>query len=205
MDYNDYNDYELLNYIADNNEEAANIMYKKYEPLIYGIAKRMLKYNKNAGLELNDLVQEGMLALSKAIERFDENDETMFYTYAKKCIERKILSMVIASNRLKRKFLNESVSIEATYTLSDMKDIEYLFKSDTSNPENILLSEEKMQDLKDKASELLTNFEMQVFELKINDFTYTEIAEILNRDIKSIDNAIQRIKTKLKDDINIST
>lgn len=205
MDYKEYNDYELLKYIAENDEEATDIMYKKYKPLIYGIAKRMMKYNKNAGLDLNDLVQEGMLALSKAIDRFNENDETMFYTYAKKCIERKILSLVISSNRLKRKILNESVSIEATYTLNDMKDIDYLFKSDTSNPENILLNEEKIQNLKDKAFEVLTVLEMQVFELRINDFSYKEIADILDKDIKSIDNAIQRIRAKLKENLSMST
>ena len=201
MDYKDYNDYELLNYIAENNEEATNIMYKKYEPLIEGLAKKIIKYNKIAGIDVNDLIQEGMLALSKAIDRFDQNDETLFYTYAKTCIERRMFSVIKSNNRLKRKILNDSISIEATYTLNDMNDIEYLFKSDVSNPENILVSEEKVQDLKDRAEDVLTNFEMQVFELKLNDFTYTEIADILNRDIKSVDNAIQRIKLKLKKEL----
>lgn len=203
MDYKDYNDYELLNYISENNEEAINIMYEKYKPLIYGIANKMLKTNKVSGLELNDLVQEGMLALSKAIDRFDESNETTFYTYAKTCIERKIMSQLITSNRLKRKILNDSVSIDATYTKEDINDIDYLFRSENSNPEKILLSEEKINDLMDIASDELTDFELQVFHLKINNFDYKEIADILEKTPKSIDNAIQRIKQKLKNKINI--
>ena len=103
MEYRDFNDYELVYYIHEGNEDANNILIKKYEPLINKIAHRMLPYCKNSGLEIEDLVQEGMIGLNHAIEKYQEQENTLFYTYAKKCIERKIISVVVASNRSKNK------------------------------------------------------------------------------------------------------
>ena len=112
MDYKDYNDYELIEYINEGNEDANNILIKKYEPLIIKIATKMLPYCKNNGLEKNDLIQEGMIGLSHALDRYQEQKDTLFYTYAKTCIERKIISVVIGSNRNKNKILNESISYD---------------------------------------------------------------------------------------------
>lgn len=198
MDYKDYNDFELLEYIAENNDDATNIMYKKYEPLITGIAKKMSKYTNGSGLELNDLIQEGMLGLSNAIDNFTYSKEASFYTYAKTCIERKILSQIVSTTRLKRKILNESISLEMADESGQIKNIEYLFSDKRDIPENILMSDEYIKELMDKAADVLTNLELQVFELKINNFDYKEIAEILDKEPKSIDNAIQRIRTKMK-------
>lgn len=199
MNYQEYNDYELIQYISENNEEANNIMFKKYEPLIIGIAKKMFKYGSKYGLELNDLIQEGMLALSDAITNFSDQKEAIFYTYAKTCVERKMISLVISSNRLKHRILNESISIESTNDNGETTNLEYLFKDDRDNPENILLSEEYEKELIKKAEKILTPFELQVFELKLNGFDYREIAEMLDKEPKSIDNALQRIKNKIKE------
>lgn len=199
MDYQEYNDYELIQYIAENNEEANNIMFQKYEPLITGTAKKMYKYGMKYGLELNDLIQEGMLALSDAIATFSDQKEAIFYTYAKTCVERKMISLVISSNRLKHRILNESISLESTNDDGEITNLEYLFKDDRDNPENILLSEEYEKELMKKAETILTSFELQVFELKLNGFDYKEIAEMLDKEPKSIDNALQRIKVKIKE------
>lgn len=195
--YNEYNDYELLNYISENNEEANNILFKKYEPLIISLAKQMIKYINNSGIELNDLIQEGMLGLSNATLYFKDSKETLFFTYAKTCIERKMLDLVISTRRLKNKILNESISFETTNG-DDNITLEYLLKDNSENPENILLNEEMKSEIYSKAKKNLTDLEFQVFELKINGFDYKEIAEILDMDTKKIDNALQRIKTKLR-------
>lgn len=193
MEYKDYNDYELLEYINDGNEEANNILIKKYEPLIVKIALKMLPYCKNNGLDKNDLVQEGMIGLNHALERYQEQKNILFYTYAKTCIERKIISVVIASNRVKNKILNESVSYD------DDENLLLKFISDSKpNPEEIILNGEIEEDLINKIKKILTDFEEQVFLLLINGFKYKEIAGILDKDQKSIDNAIQRIKNKIK-------
>jgi len=200
--YKDYNDYELLNYISEKNEEANDILYKKYEPLIKKIAYKMIIYLDNTGIELNDVIQEGMLGLSNAIEHFNEVKDTLFYTYAKKCIERKIIDLVISSKRLKHKVLNNSIPIEFNDEDGE-KNLEYLFKDESENPETLLLDDEYKEELLKKVKEVLTDLELQVFELKINGFEYKEISTILDKDVKIIDNALQRIKTKLKKIINI--
>ena len=198
MNYRDYNDYELLSYISEKNEEASEVLFEKYRPLILATANRMLGYCKNTGLELNDLIQEGMLGLNLAMNSFDEEKDTSFSTYAKMCIERKIISQVVASRRLKHKVLNDSLSLENT----DENNTDYVYdKSLTDNsynPEEILFNGENEKDLVKEVSDILTDFEAQVFELKINGFDYKEIAEILDKDIKAIDNALQRIKVKIK-------
>lgn len=198
MEYEEYNDYELINYISEDSEEANDIMFKKYEPLILNIAKKIYKYASKYGLEQNDLIQEGMLGLSDAIHTFKDNKEAIFYTYAKTCIEHKMISLVISSNRLKHRILNESISLEGTNRTGEATNIEYLFKDDRKNPENILLSEEYEKEIVQKAEKILTPLELQVFELKINGFDYKEIAEMIDKEPKSIDNALQRIKHKLE-------
>lgn len=197
MEYKDFNDYELLDYIAEGNEEANNIIIKKYEPLINKIALKMLPYCKNNGLEKSDLIQEGMIGLNHAIERYKEKEDVLFYTYAKKCIERKIISVVIASNRNKNKILNESISYDDDENL-----LLKFIKSQTPSPEEEILNLELEEDLFIKIKSVLTDLEEQVFSLLISGFKYKEIAEILDKDLKSIDNAIQRIKSKIKNTLS---
>ena len=198
MEYKDFNDYELVYYIHDGNEDANNILIKKYEPLINKVALKMLPYCKGNGLELEDLVQEGMIGLNHAIERYKEQEDILFFTYAKKCIERKIISVVVGSNRNKNKVLNESVS----YDNDENQIIKYLQDKNPSPLEEVV-NIEKEEDLLKEFKKNLTDFEKQVFELHISGFKYKEIAELLDKSPKSIDNTIQRIKTKLKKQMNI--
>lgn len=202
MDYRDYNDFELLSYVKENNEEAINILYDKYKNIIEKTAYKMAKYCKYNGLEQNDLAQEGYYGLSLAIENFNDSMDNTFYTYAVTCIERKMISAIIASNRQKHKILNESVSLEKYNEDDDVVEIESLLVDNSYNPENIILEHDGTLELIKKIEESLTDFETMVFELKISNFSYKEIAEILDKDSKSIDNAIQRIKIKIKKELD---
>lgn len=193
MEYKDYNDYELLNYIAEGNEDANSILIKKYEPLINKIALKMLPYCTNNGLELSDLVQEGMIGLNHAIEKYKERENILFYTYAKTCIERKMISILISANRDKNKALNESVSYDAEESLL----LNYI-KSSTPSPLEEVLNIELEETLHNRINEVLTDFEKQVFELLILGFKSKEIANVLDKDLKSIDNARNRIKNKIR-------
>lgn len=202
MNYKDYNDFELLSYVNDNNEEATEIIYNKYRPIIEQNAKRLLKYSRYTGLELNDLIQEGLLGLNRAITTFDETKDTSFFTYAKTCIERKQISALIGSQRLKHKFLNESLPFEIYDKDQEPIDIGDLIGNNASNPENIMEDIEDSNNLIEKINSVLTDFEKQVFNLKATGFNYVEIAGLLEKDRKQIDNAIQRIKNKIKDMID---
>lgn len=199
MNYKDYNDYELVSYVKENNEEANNIIFEKYRPLIIKAATKMINYSSNSGLEINDLIQEGMLGLNTAINSFDQDEEASFYTYAKMCIERKMISTVIGARRQKHKILNESLSLEIYTDNDEVTFIDKLVADNSYNPENMIVESETEGILVKKILDVLTPFEQQVFDLKISGFKYKEIADILDKDAKSIDNALNRIKTKIKD------
>ena len=193
----DYNDQELLDYINSGNEEALEIIYKKYEPFIDSKAKRYLKVNDRLGIDLNDLLQEGRLALNEAIKGFNSSMDTTFYTYATTCIERRMISFLISSNRLKHKILNESIPFEQDDDSSSYS-LENIIINDDNDPLNIVISNAREENFFMKIKQELTDFEYQVFELKYHNFNYKEISEILEKDSKAIDNAIQRIRIKTR-------
>ena len=199
MNYKDLNDYELVNYaIAEHSDEAETLLYDKYKPLIVNFAKKMLPYCENGGLELNQLIQEGMLGLSKAIDHFNEKKNITFYTFAKTCIERKIITAAVSTRRMKHKILNESVPFEVRGDDNEMVYADYLLRDETTDPEHVLLNSEREHILSNLIKDQLTDLELQVFELKLNHFSYDEIASILDKNTKSIDNALQRIKGKMR-------
>lgn len=193
MNYKNFNDYELLDYIYSCNEDANEILLYKYRPLIVSIAKKMLKYC-NGGVDLNDLVQEGMLGLNDAINSFRDDKETNFGTYARLCIERRIYSLAKSTRTYKNKILNESISIEDEDDLT----IDRFLMDNSSNPDSMISENDFQNDIITKLESQLTDLEKRVLELKKNDFNYKEIADILEKEPKAIDNALQRIKTKLK-------
>lgn len=199
MKYRNYNDNELISYVAESHEEARDILFKKYNPLIVATANKMYKTSKHSGLDINDLIQEGFLGLSNAIVHYDENKEASFYTFAKTCIERRMISLIISTKRLKHKILNESLSLDGSSDDPEKVGLA-LFLGDIKNdPEEVLCNKETREILVEKIKETLTPFEKEVFNLKIKNFDYKEIAQLLGKPTKSIDNALQRIKVKAKE------
>ncbi|MBR1376599.1 MAG: sigma-70 family RNA polymerase sigma factor [Bacilli bacterium] len=193
MKYKDYNDSELLSYIREENEEANEIIYEKYKPMIIMIAKKMVTKCNSIGLEVSDLVQEGMIALAEAIRTYNDIKDVTFYTYVKVCIERRMIGLIRKSGNLRNKCLNNAVP----YDIGEPYSIEETV-SDIINPENSMISLENKKELLSKANEILTKLEYDVFKLKIEGLNYKEIAKVLNKDAKNIDNALTRIKNKLR-------
>ncbi len=191
------NDYELVSLAQENNEQASEALYLKYRPLIQKISHKYFKYLKNKGVEFNDLLQECTIGFEEAILKFNEQDNTSFYTFVRMCMERQMMSEVTRQNREKHKFLNEAVPLE---TIEDDGDINLIdcIGDNRNNPELGLMLDEDFKELYLKVVSKLTDFEECVFRLKLQDFDYQEIALILDRDSKSIDNAIQRIRLKIK-------
>ena len=200
--YENLNDYELLDQVADN-EFATETLFEKYKPLIYGIAKKAYYTRQNTGLEMNDLIQEGMIGFSIAINTFDDQKKTTFFTYARTCIMRRVNSTIVAANRLKHQILNESISVEI---LDSETNTDNQILSDTkNNPEILLIENENVLEIKKIIDSELTEFEKKVCDLKTSGFDYKEIAEILNKTPKSIDNAFSRIKAKIQKSLENKT
>lgn len=191
--YDNINDYDLLDKVSDN-EIATERLFEKYKPLIYKIASKAYYKNKKSGLEINDLIQEGMIGFSVALNTYNENKEASFYTFARMCIIRKISSSLTKAKRHKHLILNESISVENIS--DDFNKKEKVFTDNDSNPENILITDENIREIMNNIEKDLTNLEKEVFELKTAGFNYKEIAELLEKTPKSIDNTIGRIRAK---------
>lgn len=196
--YKEYNDYELIYLIREGNEEANNILYKKYKPVIELKARKYYRSALNKGLDYNDLVQEGMIGLSEALRDFNNYKDVKLSTFASLCIERQISTAVTKASRKKHMVLNESISYDFINDDDDKPLIDYLAEEKEGNPLEYFVDREEWNETFEKIRNELTDFEYQVLELKINNFNYNEIATILDKTPKSIDNALQRIKRKAK-------
>ena len=192
----DYNDYELLYMISQNIEEAKKILYEKYRSIIEIKANKYKLLGKKIGLEYNDLVQEGYIGFDKAIKTYKDNKDTIFYSFANRCIEGQLLNTLRTYKRKKHALLNTSSSLdipidEEGRTLSDIL-------SDGDDPSKKLELEEENDELLDSVYKEMSDFEKNVFDLKMLGLEYKEIADLLDKSYKSVDSALQRIRIKIK-------
>lgn len=194
-DYKD-NDYELLYLISENNEDAKELFYTKYKPIIELKAKKFVKYAESKGYDYNDLVQEGMIGLSKAIKDFSDQKDVQFITFANMCIERQIFSFLRNISSGRHKVLNDSLSFDTT-TNSYGKPLINLLDDKNINPETTFIESEEKEDLYNEIVSILNESEIEIFELRANGFSYKEIASLLNITEKSVGKHIERIKEKI--------
>lgn len=195
MDFEGCSDETLIDIYRVGNEAAIEVLFERYKNLVKKKAKAMYL----AGGDSDDLIQEGMIGLYKAVRDFDESREASFKTFASMCINRQLITAVAASNRKKNMPLNTYVSFDLpAYTDEDneMRLVDVLKPETEQNPEKLLIDLEYTEDFKEKLFESLSNFEKQVLKLYIEDKDYREIARIMNKTPKSIDNALQRIRSK---------
>ena len=191
----EYNDYELVALAHEHNEDAINKLYEKYKPLIHSKSREVYKYVSNKGIELSDVIQEAMIGFEEAIRDFNQNDNAIFYTFASICVDRQLKSMMLKFSRDKHKILNEAISFD-----NDQDNINILnfIYDDNDNPENEIISKEDNQEILKTIQNKLTTFELDVFNLRIKGYSNSDIASLLNKDVKSIDNTLQRIKAKIR-------
>ena len=190
------NDYELLYLISENNEDAKELFYKKYKPIIELKAKKFTKYVESKGYDYNDLIQEGMIGLSKAIKDFSEQKDVKFTTFANICIERQILSFMRNISAGRHKVLNESLSFDTTTNSYGMPLIDLLDDKNV-NPETTFIESEEKESLYNDIVSILNEKEIEVFDLRTKGFTYKEISGLLNITEKSVGKYIEKIKTKI--------
>lgn len=190
---NDINDYELLSIINDN-EEAKELLFEKYRPLIISVATKIYKFYKPSGYDMNDLIQEGMIGIESAINFYDQDKNSKFSTYVRTCVERKMLGLIKQSERQKNLPLNESHYIEKNPTMY----LHTILKDELSNPSNLMIENENITELITKIKKELSTHEEAVFDLKINGFENDEIAQILDKDKKTIVNTLCRVKNKMQ-------
>ena len=189
-------DEELIKLYRDGNEDAIDIIFERYKYLVRKKAKAMYI----AGGDNDDLIQEGMIGLYKAVRDYNEDRQASFATFAGMCINRHMMSAVTASNRKKNIPLNSYVSFDAPADgdeQSGTKLVEVLKPDNEQNPEYMFIDREHTRLLEDKIISALSVYEKKVLDMYLEGKDYIEIAKELNKQPKSVDNAIQRIRIKV--------
>ena len=190
----DTNDYELVFLAQEGNEDAINLIYQKYKPIIVKKSKNSIVFADHHGIDINDIMQEGFIGLDEAIKNFSQDTDASFYTFALLCIDRQILNYIRKMTGGKDKPLNEAISI--TDNLEKTVD-------DGTNIELSFVGKENDLKMADEIRNILTDFERTVFDMKIKGYSFEEIGKLLNKDKKSIYNTFQRIRLKIKKNIKI--
>ena len=196
--YSSYTDEELIDRLREGESQIMDYIMDKYKNLVRKKAKSMFIL----GGDSDDLIQEGMIGLFKAIRDYDAGRDASFFTFADLCISRQMYTAAQASRREKHLPLNTYISLYANMTEngqfdSEAKLIEVLSSDKETNPEELLIDKENVKNIEALIEKELSNFEKQVLELYVTGMSYSEIARVLGRDEKSTDNALQRVKTKL--------
>jgi RNA polymerase sporulation-specific sigma factor len=189
-------DEQLVEETRQGDSEALDFLITKYKPLV----RMKVKSYFLIGADKEDIIQEGMIGLFKAVRDFNDGHQASFKAFAELCITRQMITAIKTATRQKHMPLNSYVSLdkpvgddEQASTLMD------LLQTDSSDdPANFVVHREQFLDMESRINAILSPFEQKVLALYIDGCSYQEIAEQLGRHVKSIDNALQRIKRKLE-------
>ena len=195
--YDGKTDEELIRQMRAGDKEIVDYLMVKYKNLVRKKANAFFLI----GADNDDLIQEGMIGLFKAIRDYQEDKEVSFYHFAELCISRQMYTAMEASQRKKHAPLNSYVSLyEETNEEGKMPLSEVLQSLTDGNPEDLVIDRDNVLAFQEKINERLSKMERQVLVLTLQGLDYQQIAEIMEKPAKSIDNALQRIKGKLRDD-----
>lgn len=197
-DYETSKDEELILRIRDGEEKITDYIMEKYKNLVRSKAGSMYIL----GADREDLIQEGMIGLFKAIRDYDIGRDASFATFADLCVARQMYTAVQAAGRKKHAPLNSYVSLYAgngsDKTEEEKKLLDSLASRDEQNPEELLIDRENVERIEKAIESELSSFERQVLDLYLTGMKYTEIARVLGKDDKSTDNALQRCRSKIR-------
>ena len=193
--YENYTDEQLLDIIRDGDNNPVEYLINKYKNLVKIRARAYFII----GADKEDIIQEGMIGLYKAIRDYKKMDAS-FQTFAKVCIDRQIMTAIKTANRKKHLPLNSYLSLNMlAYQEDDQTTyIDKLEESKILNPEEIIIDKENVKNLQEKINKNLSELEKKVLSFYLKGVSYSVIAKKLEKDEKSIDNAIQRIRKKIE-------
>lgn len=194
--YNHLEDEKIVSLIKEGDEKALSYLLEKYKNLVNAkVGKYFI-----IGAEKEDIVQEGMIGLFKAIQNFNQEKQNTFKSFANICIERQLITAIKSSNRQKHMPLNSYLSLNtAAYDNNEEDRVELMdtFNSKTiEDPLETVMKKEYYQEIENAVNKSLSKFEKQVLDRFIKGESYTIIAQKLEAPVKSVDNAIQRIRKK---------
>ena len=192
--YQNLSDEELIQRLRAGDAGIMDYVLYKYKPLVRKKANAMFLI----GGDTDDLIQEGMIGLFKAIRDFRQEKEASFYHFAEICITRQIYSAVEASNRKKHAPLNTYVSFYSETGEEGQPLSEVLISENSDNPEERMIERENVEQFLEQIRENLSKMECKVLDDYLSGLNYQQIAEKMGKQPKAIDNALQRIKNKIR-------
>ena len=192
--YGQFSDEQLIERLRGGETEISDYLMEKYKGLVRKKARAMYLI----GGDTDDLIQEGMIGLFKAVQDYRPDREASFQTFASLCIERQLYSAVKNSTRQKHIPLNSYVSLSEE---AETGSLEGLW---SENPEALIIDRENTRLLEKQISQTLSPMENKVLDYYLKGYSYVQIAELMNKQSKSIDNALQRIRGKIRDYIKKS-
>lgn len=199
--YETFTDEQLIRNLRDGEKEITDYIMEKYKNLVRKEAKAMYLL----GGENDDLIQEGMIGLFKAVQDYDTQQKVSFFSFARLCIRRQMYSAIEASKRKKHIPLNSYVSFyEKAEAGGSERVLDTIAAGDESNPEAAMIGKEYMEGLLERLESELSDLETRVLYLHLQGISYRAIAELINKSPKTVDNALQRIKTKVEKIIDTS-
>ena len=194
--YEQMEDEDVVNLCHEGDAFAEEYLLNKYKNFVRSKARSYFLI----GADHEDIVQEGMIGLYKAIRDFRPNKLSTFRAFAELCITRQIITAIKTATRQKHIPLNSYVSLNKPLydEESDRTLLDVIMEGKTSNPEELIINREDLGDIHAKISEVLSGLEQEVLSAYLDGKSYQEIADALGRHVKSIDNALQRVKRKLE-------
>lgn len=191
--YDGIKDEELIFRFKNGESEILDYLMEKYKNMVRKKARTMFLI----GGENDDLIQEGMIGLFKAVRDYQPDKDATFQTFAGICVDRQIYNAIQSSNRQKHQPLNSYVSLSEQGGENE----EHLGDTWVENPESIIIDQENVENLEQEITTTLSPMENQVLEYYLAGNGYGEIAELMGKTPKSIDNALRRIRTKIKEQL----
>lgn len=192
MPYEAFSDEELIEKLRQGEDDITDYILEKYKPLVRKKTNAMYLI----GGETEDLIQEGMIGLFKAIRDYKPDKDASFYHFAELCINRQLYSALEASNRKKHQPLNSYISL-SEQEHPDAVAAELLVDKE-SGPEQTVIEQEVWEEYKKRLAQKLSRMENQVLQYYLDGNHYIQIAEMMGKSPKSIDNALQRIRQKIR-------
>ena len=193
----EYTDEQLIELVHENNEDAKSILFNRYKDKIDYLIRKYTVVAKTLGIDIKDLNQEALVGFTDAILNYIPEKEASLATYICVCVERKIKKACIKASTTKHQIMKESLSLDYTYDDINIP-LKELIEDVDSDPLIKITEQERYEELLEKIKSSLSDNESPVFDLMIIGLDYKDIANILDKEAKQIDNAIQRIKGKIK-------
>lgn len=193
-DYEKMSDEEAIKLIKQGDKGALDFIMDKYKEIVnIKVSKYFI-----IGAEKDDIVQEGLIGLYKAIKNFDSEKDNSFKTFANLCIERQLITAIKTSNRQKHQPLNSYLSLNmSAYEDEEAEPVIDIFDSNQiEDPLDTITKKEYYTEIENAIDKSLSDFEKKVLNRFANGESYVQIADKLNTPVKSVDNAIQRIRKK---------